>query len=47
VSAVLSIGFVNLPGQFVGPLGNLANGIDLQRPSPHPPDLMLDKEFHP
>jgi purine-cytosine permease-like protein len=32
VSAVLSIGFVNLPGQFVGPLGNLANGIDLSIP---------------
>ena len=28
----LSICFVNLPGQFVGPLGNLANGIDLSIP---------------
>ena len=29
---LLSIGFVNIPGQFVGPLGNLANGIDLSIP---------------
>jgi hypothetical protein len=29
---VLSICFVNVPGQFVGPLGNLANGIDLSIP---------------
>jgi len=32
VSAGLSICFVNLPNQFVGPLGNLANGIDLSIP---------------
>lgn len=32
VSAGLSICFVNLPGQFVGPLGNLADGIDLSIP---------------
>jgi purine-cytosine permease-like protein len=32
VSAALSICFVNLPGQFVGPLGDLANGIDLSIP---------------
>lgn len=31
-SAALSICFVNLPGQFVGPLGNLAGGIDLSIP---------------
>jgi purine-cytosine permease-like protein len=31
-SAVFSICFVNIPGQFVGPLGNLANGIDLSIP---------------
>jgi purine-cytosine permease-like protein len=29
LSAVLSISFVNLPGQFVGPLGNLFNGLDI------------------
>ena len=28
----LSICFVNVPDQFVGPLGNLANGIDLSIP---------------
>lgn len=32
VPATLAICFVNLPGQFVGPLGNLANGIDLSIP---------------
>ncbi len=32
VAAALSICFVNLPGQFVGPLGNLASGIDLSIP---------------
>jgi purine-cytosine permease-like protein len=32
VPAALSICFVNLPGQFVGPLGDLANGIDLSIP---------------
>lgn len=32
MSAVLSICFVNLPGQFVGPLSNLAGGIDLSIP---------------
>jgi purine-cytosine permease-like protein len=31
-SAALSICFVNLPGQFVGPLGNLAGGVDLSIP---------------
>jgi len=32
VSAVTGLLFVNLPGQFVGPLGNLAAGIDLSIP---------------
>ena len=32
VAAALSLCFVNLPGQFVGPLGNLADGIDLSIP---------------
>ncbi|MCP9272412.1 purine-cytosine permease family protein [Mycolicibacterium arenosum] len=32
VSAALSICFVNVPDQFVGPLGDLANGIDLSIP---------------
>lgn len=32
LSAALSLCFVNLPGQFVGPLGDLANGIDLSIP---------------
>lgn len=32
VSAALSICFVNVPGQFVGPLGDLADGIDLSIP---------------
>jgi purine-cytosine permease-like protein len=32
LSAALSICFVNVPGQFVGPLGDLANGIDLSIP---------------
>lgn len=32
ISATLSICFVNVPGQFVGPLGELANGIDLSIP---------------
>jgi purine-cytosine permease-like protein len=32
VSAALSLCFVNLPNQFVGPLGDLANGIDLSIP---------------
>ncbi|AYM42001.1 nitrate reductase [Mycobacteroides chelonae] len=32
VAAALSICFVNLPGQFVGPLGNLAGGVDLSIP---------------
>lgn len=31
-SAVIGLCFVNLPGQFVGPLGNLANGIDISLP---------------
>ena len=25
----MSLSFVNLPGQFVGPLGNLFNGLDI------------------
>lgn len=32
IAAALSICFVNLPGQFVGPLGDLAAGIDLSIP---------------
>ncbi|WP_299562600.1 cytosine permease [uncultured Mycolicibacterium sp.] len=32
VSAVTSLCFVNLPGQFVGPLGELAGGVDLSIP---------------
>ena len=32
VAAALSICFVNIPGQFIGPFGNLANGIDLSIP---------------
>ena len=32
IAAALSICFVNLPDQFVGPLGNLADGIDLSIP---------------
>ncbi len=31
-SALLGLAFVNLPGQFVGPLGALAGGIDLSLP---------------
>ena len=31
-SAVTGLCFVNIPGQFVGPLGNLAAGIDLSIP---------------
>ncbi len=31
-SAVVGLCFVNLPGQFVGPLGELAGGIDLSLP---------------
>lgn len=31
-SALLGLAFVNLPGQFVGPLGELAGGIDLSLP---------------
>ncbi|MDP9842657.1 purine-cytosine permease family protein [Streptosporangium lutulentum] len=31
-AAVLAILFVNLPGQFVGPFGNLAGGIDISLP---------------
>ena len=29
LSAALSLSFVNLPGQFVGPLGNFFNGLDI------------------
>lgn len=32
VAAVVGVCFVNLPGQFVGPLGNLADGVDLSIP---------------
>lgn len=32
VSAALSLCFVNLPGQFIGPLGDLASGVDLSIP---------------
>lgn len=32
VSAGLALSFVNLPGQFVGPLGDLAGGIDVSLP---------------
>ncbi|WP_055554834.1 cytosine permease [Streptomyces sp. NBRC 110028] len=32
VSAVVALLFVNLPGQFVGPLGDLANGADISLP---------------
>ena len=31
-SALVGLCFVNLPGQFVGPLGNLAQGIDISLP---------------
>ena len=31
-SAILGLCFVNLPGQFVGPLGDLAGGIDISLP---------------
>lgn len=31
-SALIGLCFVNLPGQFVGPLGNLADGIDISLP---------------
>jgi purine-cytosine permease-like protein len=31
-AATLGILFVNVPGQFVGPLGDLANGVDLSIP---------------
>lgn len=31
-SALVGLGFVNLPGQFVGPLGELAGGIDISLP---------------
>jgi purine-cytosine permease-like protein len=31
-SALVGLCFVNLPGQFVGPLGNLAGGIDISLP---------------
>ncbi|MGI8333034.1 purine-cytosine permease family protein [Actinomadura scrupuli] len=32
VSAVLALQFVNLPGQFVGPFGDLAGGVDISLP---------------
>lgn len=31
-SALLALAFVNLPGQFVGPLGDLAGGVDVSLP---------------
>ncbi|MFF0795019.1 purine-cytosine permease family protein [Streptomyces spiralis] len=31
-SAILALMFVNLPGQFVGPLGNAAGGVDISLP---------------
>jgi purine-cytosine permease-like protein len=31
-AALLAIQFVNLPGQFVGPLGDLAGGVDISLP---------------
>lgn len=31
-AAFVGLSFVNLPGQFVGPLGNLAGGLDLSVP---------------
>ncbi len=31
-AAFVGLAFVNLPGQFVGPLGNLAGGLDLSVP---------------
>ncbi|QYC39437.1 putative allantoin permease [Nonomuraea coxensis DSM 45129] len=31
-SALLALSFVNLPGQFVGPLGELAGGVDISLP---------------
>ena len=35
-SAAAGLAFVNLPGQFVGPLGELAGGIDLSLPVARP-----------
>ncbi|MEV4446668.1 cytosine permease, partial [Streptomyces mirabilis] len=32
VAAVVGVLFTNIPGQFVGPLGDLANGIDISLP---------------
>lgn len=32
VAAVIGVLFTNIPGQFVGPLGNLANGVDISLP---------------
>lgn len=32
VAAAVGVSFVNLPGQFVGPLGNLAGGVDISIP---------------
>jgi hypothetical protein len=32
VGAVVGVLFTNIPGQFVGPLGDLANGIDISLP---------------
>ncbi|MEU6356531.1 cytosine permease [Streptomyces sp. NPDC047072] len=32
VSALLGVLFTNIPGQFVGPLGDLANGVDISLP---------------
>jgi hypothetical protein len=32
VSAVIGVLFTNIPGQFVGPLGDLAGGVDIGLP---------------
>ncbi len=32
VSAVIGVLFTNIPGQFVGSLGDLANGVDISLP---------------
>jgi hypothetical protein len=32
VSALLGVLFTDIPGQFVGPLGDLANGVDISLP---------------
>jgi hypothetical protein len=32
VAAAVGVLFTNIPGQFVGPLGDLANGVDISLP---------------